>query len=327
MLGSYINIIKNERRGILMYHIIINPASRSGKGLQIWKDQVEPMLHRENVAYRSYFSREAGDVAKIASEISSAASAEDPTHVIILGGDGTVNEALQGISDPSRIIIGYIPTGSSNDFARDLQIPKAPSAALDLILHSGKVQRMDLGTVIYEDGKKRRFAVSCGIGFDAGVCEEALHSRMKVVLNKLGLGKLTYLGIALKQLITSKKVSCRLTLDDQSPIELNRFFFVACMLHRFEGGGFMFCPDADSADGIIDLCTVGNIPKPLVLLALPTAFKGKHYMFKGVTPYKAKNIKIETSAPLWVHTDGEVTRRTNCFTVTCSQQALQIISA
>lgn len=284
------------------------------------------MLHRENITYRSYFSREAGDVARIASEVSSSAAGGEPLSIIILGGDGTVNEALQGLADPSRAIIGYIPTGSSNDFARDLQLPQEPAEALDLILHSGKVQRMDMGTVHYDDGKCRHFVVSCGIGFDAGVCEEALHSKIKVVLNKLGLGKLTYLGIALRQLVTAKKVSCRLTLDGQPPIEFKHFFFVACMLHRYEGGGFMFCPDADASDGILDLCTVGNIPKPLVLLALPTAFFGKHYLFKGVTPYRAKTIKIETSAPLWVHTDGEVTRRTDSFSVTCSPQALQIIT-
>ena len=310
-----------------MYHIIINPASRSGKGIRIWKEQVEPMLHRENVTYRSYFSREAGDVSRIASEISSSATDKEPLHLIILGGDGTVNEALQGIADPTCVIIGYIPTGSSNDFARDLNIPKDPSAALDLILHSGHVQHMDLGTVTYEDGKKRRFVVSCGVGFDAGVCVEALHSKIKSVLNKLGLGKLTYLGIALKQLITAKKVSCFITLDDEEPIEMKRFFFVASMLHRYEGGGFMFCPDADATDGILDLCAVGDIPKPVVLVALPTAFQGKHYRFKGVTPYKAQTVKIETSAPLWVHTDGEVTRKTSSFTVTCSRQVLQVIGS
>ena len=89
----------------------------------------------------------------------------------------------------------------------------------------------------------------------------------------------------------------------------------------------MFCPDADATDGILDLCAVGDIPKPVVLVALPTAFKGKHYRFKGVNPYKAQTVKIETSAPLWVHTDGEVTRKTSSFTVTCSRQVLQVIGS
>lgn len=307
-----------------MYHIIINPASRSGKGAKIWKEQVEPALQRARASYRPYFSRRAGDVAKIAGEILSQAG-EAPLPLIILGGDGTVNEALSGIPDPSRVILGYIPTGSSNDLARDLKIPTNPTAALELILHSGRALPMDLGTVTYSDGAKRRFAVSCGIGYDAAVCEEALHSKMKNTLNKLGLGKLTYLGIALKQLFAAKAVSGKLILDDGAPIDIGSILFTACMLHRFEGGGFMFCPEADADDGLLNLCAVGDLSKALVLFALPTAFKGKHYRFKGITPYTAKKVTIETSSPLWIHTDGEVTRKSSRITVTCEQHAIRII--
>lgn len=307
-----------------MYHIIINPASRSGKGLKIWKDQVEPALRRGGTEYHTYFSEHTGDVAKIAGEILSHADSF-PVSLIVLGGDGTVNEALQGISDPSKVLLGYIPTGSSNDLARDLGIPTDPTAALDLILHSGTACSMDLGTVTYADGRKRRFAVSCGIGYDAAVCEEALRSKAKKVLNKIGLGKLTYLSIALKQLFATKAISGRLILDDKPPIEIGSILFTACMLHRFEGGGFMFSPDADATDGILNLCAVGDISKALILFALPTAFKGKHYRFNGITPYQAKKISIEVSSPLWVHTDGEVTQKSRSITVTCEQNALRII--
>lgn len=307
-----------------MYHIIINPASRSGKGLKIWKEQVEPALRRGGAAYRPYFSEKAGDVAKIAGEILSQAD-NTPVSMIVLGGDGTVNEALQGLSDTSKVILGYIPTGSSNDLARDLNIPTDPTAALDLILHSGTACSMDLGTLTYADGGKRRFAVSCGIGFDAAVCEEALRSKAKKVLNKIGLGKLTYLSIALKQLLAAKAVSGKLILDDGAPVEIGSILFTACMLHRFEGGGFMFSPDADATDGVINLCAVGDISKALILFALPTAFKGKHYRFNGITPYQAKKVSIEVSSPLWVHTDGEVTQKSRSITVTCEQNALRII--
>lgn len=307
-----------------MYHIIINPASRSGKGLKIWKDQVEPALRRGGTAYRPYFSEKAGDVSKIAGEILAHADTT-PVSLIVLGGDGTVNEALQGIPDTSKVILGYIPTGSSNDLARDLDIPTDPTAALDLILHSGTVGSMDLGTVTYADGRKRRFAVSCGIGYDAAVCEEALRSKAKKVLNKIGLGKLTYLSIALKQLFATKAISGKLILDDGAPVEIGSILFTACMLHRFEGGGFMFSPDADATDGILNLCAVGDISKALILFALPTAFKGRHYRFNGITPYQAKKVFIEVSSPLWVHTDGEVTQKSRSITVTCEQNALRII--
>lgn len=306
-----------------MYHIIINPASRSGKGLKIWKEQVEPMLHRDGVPFRSYFSRHAGDVAQIVREI--CASGQNNITLIILGGDGTINEALQGMDTNVQITLGYIPTGSSNDFARDLGIPKEPTAALDIILHNGKARSMDMGTITYEGGQKRRFIVSTGIGYDAAVCEEALHSKIKAFCNKIGLGKLTYLGIALKQLFTTKTASCTLTLDDKPPIEIKRILFIASMLHRYEGGGFMFCPKANPEDGLLNLCVVGDLPKLLILCALPTAFFGKHYMFKGIDAYTASHIKIETSVPLWVHTDGEVGRQTTSYTIECNPSAVKII--
>ena len=87
----------------------------------------------------------------------------------------------------------------------------------------------------------------------------------------------------------------------------------------------MFSPDADATDGILNLCAVGDISKALILFALPTAFKGKHYRFNGITPYQAKKICIEVSSPLWVHTDGEVTQKSRSITVTCEQNALRII--
>lgn len=307
-----------------MYHIIINPASRSGRASGIWKEQVEPLLLKENVSYKAYFSEKAGDVAKIVSHILSA-YADRSLSFIILGGDGTVNEALQGMKDTSRVILGYIPTGSSNDLARDLKLPKDPAAALRLILHSGKARPMDLGTVAYSDGETRRFIVSCGMGFDAAVCEEALRSRIKKVMNKLGLGKLTYLGIALRQLFSSKAVSATLTVEDHDPVNIGNMLFTACMLHRFEGGGFMFAPGAKADDGILNLCAVGDLSRLFILFALPTAFKGKHYRFNGITPYEASSVVIETTSPLWVHTDGEVTRRSSRITVTCERQAIRFL--
>ncbi len=307
-----------------MYHIIVNPASRSGRGHKIWKEQVEPALRRGNVPYHPYFSEKPGDVSRMAAEI--ARSADTPSiHMIVLGGDGTMNEVLQGLPDTSQVILGYIPTGSSNDLARGMHIPTAPREALDLILHTGRPGSMDLGTVTYPDGSIRHFCVSCGIGYDAAVCEEVLHSRMKKVLNRLGLGKLTYLGVALKLLFTAKPIPGRLTLDGKTSIDIGNMLFTCCMIHRFEGGGFMFAPDADPTDGILDLCSVGDLSKLLILFALPTAFKGKHYRFQGVSPYRARSVTIETGTPMWVHTDGEVVRKASRITVSCRQHGIRLL--
>lgn len=323
-----------------MYYIIVNPASKSGKGLKIWS-QIEPVLIEKKIKYKLFFSKGIGHVSRLVRKLSDSLVNNDPDSIIkliILGGDGTLNEALQGISDFNRVHLGYIPTGSSNDLARDLHLPKDPVKVLTSILSCRTPSALDLGRLTYdscsnelsrqhsnEETVSRLFAVSCGIGFDAAVCEEALASRFKNILNKIGLGKLTYLAIALKQLIKAKKITCKVTLDDAPPIYLPKFLFVACMLHQFEGGGFKFCPQADAFDGLTDICVVGNIPKWLIIMALPTAFFGKHYFFYGIDHYTAHKIHLETSAPLWVHTDGEVTRKSSSITITGERQKLHFL--
>lgn len=318
-----------------MYNIIVNPASKSGRGARIWSS-LEPVLKEKNVPYQVFFSEKSGHVIQIVRELTISVS--EPLKLIVLGGDGTLNEVLQGITDFDKVQVGYIPTGSSNDLARDLKLSKDPAAILAGILNCSKATLVDIGCVTYESTSdefsrchsdefvtKRYFSVSCGIGFDAAVCEEALSSKFKNILNKMGLGKLTYLVIALKQLIAARKISCELCLDSKEVIHIQRFLFIAAMIHQYEGGGFMFCPDADYHDGLLDICSVGNIPKLLVLLALPTAFSGKHYMFKGINRYSAKTLKITTSAPLWVHTDGEVSVKADSITLVCEKNKLQML--
>lgn len=308
------------------YELIINPASRSGNGMRIWKEEIKPVLEANKIPFNAHFSHKASDVAVLSSSITGDYAKENlPLRLIILGGDGTFNEALQGISFYDNMKIGYIPTGSSNDLARDLGIPKNPQQALNLILDEKHVCYMDLGCVRTPD-RTTYFAVSCGIGFDAAVCEEAMNSKIKDFFNRIKLGKLTYFGIAIKQLISAKKTACDLFLDnDNEPIHINRLLFTVSMIHRFEGGGFKFCPTADCTDGRFELCVAGDVPKPVILLALPTAFFGKHYMVPGIHAFHAEKITIKTNKPLWVHTDGEVHEMADFLEISCRQKTIPMI--
>ena len=309
-----------------MYHIIINPASRSGTGKKLWKTIVEPYLMEQKIEYISYFSEHPGDVATLAARITKGAAKDAPRKLVILGGDGTVNEALQGIEDFRSVILSYIPTGSSNDFARDLGIPKDTLEATKRAFITGTGHKMDVGCVSFADGTQRYFAVSCGMGFDAAVCEETNRSSFKKALNRIKLGKLAYLTIAVKQLFAAKSASCQVTLDDKPAFTINKYLFSASMLHSYEGGGFKFCPDAKADDGIMNICTAATkMPRFLILLALPTAFFGKHYLFPGITPYKARTIHIKASAPLWIHTDGEVLRKDDELSISCERRVLTVI--
>lgn len=317
-----------------MYHIIMNPTSRSGKGLSVWRS-LESILSERGVSYRRYESTHTGHVTELVKEITSTGQ---PVNLIILGGDGTVNEALQGIEDFGKVSIGYIPTGSSNDLARALKLDHSPEELLRQILDGSRAHMVDLGILTYESNdevtsrlhrrpvhRSRYFVVSSGIGFDAAVCEEALSSPIKDTLNRLKLGKLTYLCIALKQLFAAKAISCELTLDGSRTVSVPKLLFTALMIHPYEGGGFCFCPQADDSDGLLDLCVVGDLPKLLILFALPTAFFGKHYLFPKIDHYTASSVQIRTSAPLWVHTDGEVYLKSDWISVSCLRQRIRFL--
>lgn len=322
-----------------MYYIIMNPSSQSGRGLHVWK-HLESVFLEKKIPYRLMQSTHSGHIAELAAEITSTEnSSGTPVNLLILGGDGTVNEALQGIRDFSNVNIGFIPTGSGNDLARDMKLDHDPVKILESILNNNACRKADLGRLDINGpleatprrkeikaSKSRYFVISSGIGFDAAVCEEALTSRLKDMLNKVKLGKLTYLGIALRQLITARRVSCDIVLDGKESIHLNRFLFAAAMIHRYEGGGFRFCPQADAEDGLLDLCLVGNLPKPVIFLALPTAFFGWHYLFPQIFHYRAARIEIKTSSPLWIHTDGEVYFKSDHICLSCERQKVRFLT-
>lgn len=314
-----------------MYHIIVNPASRSGRGSEYW-EIAKSYLKKQQIPYTAYLSAHAGHIAEIARNITrNLDDNSEPLSLIVLGGDGTVNEALQGISRFDKVRLGYIPTGSSNDFARDLGISKNPAHALSHMLNTPQTRYMDIGCVEYKDCRhdapalqKHYFAVSCGLGYDAAICEEAVHSIIKRIMNHLGLGKLTYVIIALKQLACAKPISAELTLNGKKPIRLHNLLFLTGMNHQYEGGGFMFAPGANDHDGLLDLCCVSNVSKPKVLGVLPTAYKGKHFRFKGVDAFHTDSYALKVSSPLWLHTDGEVPAFTDEISVSCMHKALQI---
>ncbi|MBQ7359153.1 MAG: diacylglycerol kinase family lipid kinase [Lachnospiraceae bacterium] len=302
-----------------MYHFIVNPASRSGKGEKLWKETIKPILEQKKVQYEVHFSKKPGDLIELAKEYG-----KNKAHLVVVGGDGTVNEVLQGISNLDDVYFSYIPTGSSNDLARDLEYPKDKEQVLAGILNQPMDFLMDVGQLTTSKGD-RAFAVSCGIGFDAAVCYGTLHSKVKSTFNKLGLGKLTYLGEALKNLLFSRRAVCDIELDNGRFIRTKRTLFVAVMNHRYEGGGFKFCPAADAQDGILDVFVASGLPSLLILFALPTAFYGKHLIFPGMNAYQTTSVRVKSSRPMWVHTDGEVLSQEKEIKVNLKDQKLHFM--
>lgn len=282
------------------YIFIVNPNSRSGLGQKLW-DMIEPVLKKRIIRYQAFLTKYQLHAVRIVREITSDLNRHT---IVVLGGDGTINEVVNGITDLALVTLGYIPTGSSNDFARSLGLPADPLTALDNILRPSRYLSVNIGVLTY-DNKRRRFAVSSGMGFDAGICHVAAISRVKAVLNKIRLGKLTYVGIALRQILSLSPGEITVTLDDSRRLHFRKAYFATAMNLKYEGGGFKFCPNADCRDGLLDIIVISNLSKLKILTLLPTAYKGWHTRFFGVDTFTCKKIEIMGDRPLPLHTDGE----------------------
>ncbi len=290
-----------------MYHVIVNPSSKSGLAKKQWKE-LQKILDYKKVTYIVHFTKSEKDLQQYTRSITDKMLYQHnarPNRLIILGGDGTLNCVINSIDDLEHTIVSYMPTGTSNDFARATRITTDPVGAVSALKKGGVTRQTDIGVVSF-GRKKRRFAVSCGFGFDAATCDEVMRSPAKNLFNKLGLGRLIYCAIALKQLITLEPVSCDLYLDDQPPIHFNRLLFASFMQLPYEGGGFKLCPDADATDGLLDICVAHDLTALQALPIFPKALSGKHTDCKGINMYRAKNIRIVASKPLCTHTDGEI---------------------
>lgn len=306
-----------------MFYFIVNPKSRSGYGAKLWNYVHQTLLLRK-LDYQVFFTRYRGHAAKLAQNLTGSGWKQDDT-LVILGGDGTLNEAASGICKRSAVIMGYIPTGSGNDFARSMGIPSDAAAALNRILKPSEMKRIDLGTSRYASGNSH-FVTSAGIGFDAAICHEAAVSPLKGLLNRLKMGKMIYTLIALKQLFFHRSFSLMVELDHQRKLLYRNVYFAAVMNQRYEGGGLKFCPEARPDDGLLDIMILSDISRLKILFLLPTAFFGKHTHIRGVHILRCQTAKLTADIPLPIHKDGEPDGIRNMLEVSLEPLALNIIT-
>ena len=279
---------------------IVNPASRSGKGIEIWQ-AVEKVLKSSEIPYEVFFTKHVGNATEIAKKLTEG---EGEHTIIALGGDGTANEVVNGIVRLEDTILGYIPTGSGNDLAGGLGLPTDPMTSIEHILEGKTHLRMNVG-VAQAEGEMRRFVVSCGMGWDAAICHEVIASKLKRFFNKIKLGKFSYVAIALKQIIAFKKQPMGIQIDGREPMKFEKTFFSAVMNCPSEGGRIKMCPNASWSDDLLDICIVEDVPKPKLLLVLPLAYRGWHKFFKGVHIKRGEKITLSSGEPLPLHIDGE----------------------
>ncbi len=296
-----------EMRGTMLY-FIANETARTGKGVGVWR-QVQIELREKKIPYKVFMTQYKGHATELAKMLSE--KDEEDICIIVVGGDGTLNEVVNGITDFEKVRVSLIPAGSGNDFARNLQIKKSPQERLQDILACVEkgtdcYERIDLGVAEWpEASSPRKYAISSGVGMDALVCKKNATSKVKVFMNKLGLGKVSYLIVTVQSLLTMETADMSVKVDGSSILNFRRTIFAAAMNAKAEGGGVPMAPKASMQDGLLSTCFVYKFSKLGALLRLPFLATGTHEHFNGFKVFDCKKLDIHIKKPMALHTDGE----------------------
>ena len=310
-----------------MLYFIVNPNAGGVNGYRIWK-RLERRLVRKKTEYQVVLTGGRGEARLIAAELTenSAGSGEE----IILagvGGDGTMNEIVDGVHISENLILGYIPVGGWSDLARGLHLPRRPGACLDRILSSGEVRKIDYGVLDYGDDAPmhRRFLVSAGCGFEAGFTEllriqheEGRLSGIPVVRG--AAEKAAYLNC----LLNMKTVRGSLVLDEARRIELNHIFLMSALIQPTENGRRL-APGSSSADGLLAVSVLHNASRLRQIGALTASGFRITPNDAGVRMYSCREVKVILEEAMPLHADGETCGMQSEFIMRCVKQKLNII--
>ena len=299
-----------------MYYFIVNPSANGGHGEKVWR-KLERRLLYLGIEYKALVTRAPGDAAMYAACLNE--QEQKPLVIVAVGGDGTVNEVLNGLSFEGQVTIGYIPVGGGNDFARSLKLPRNPGKCLRRILDSRCHVWLDYGVLSYENTSPvhRRFAVSSGMGLDAAMCVDRLEFQKRTKKDQKGRrrfgipGRLICAVLGIRPFFMTRPVKGYLILDGIRKVEFNHIYFISAHIHPYESGGFRFAPKADGSDGLLEVCVVHNSSRMGLIPVLVDAFLGKTASHRGVRFYCCREAQIHVEKPVPVHADGE-----NCYVQT-----------
>jgi diacylglycerol kinase (ATP) len=281
---------------------IVNPIAGSGRAHN-YAPRIAAWMAEQGIDGRLLETREKGHAERL------AAAATDLGHdrVIAVGGDGTIQEVLNGLltagvgPDGGPPALGIIPAGRGNDMARSVNLPIDPMACLPIAVGAVS-RRFDVGRATSADGAVRHFGAAGGVGFDAQVAWTMAERRRFWMRGEAG-----YFLATLNELRRFR--NCHLQVSIESEEGDRRveqpFLFVAFANGPFYGGGMQICPAAETDDGWLDVCLVGDLSRLEALRELPGIYQAKHVNNRKVEILHARAVRIEGDDTARVHLDGE----------------------
>ena len=268
-----------------MFHFIYNPIAGHGRAARA-REAISPRLVDVPHQFHETHCRK-----HAVALVRSLTVSDDECDIIAMGGDGTLNEALNGLHDPSRARLGLIPCGSGNDFAAAAGIPADPVAALSVIL-DGAAKYTD-----YMECSGVRGINAIGTGIDVDILRR--YGRMKRLQ-----GSAAYLASLISTVITYR---AKRFDDVTGDVPVSHEALIACAGNgRSFGGGIPICPDAKLDDGLLDVVIVDGIRKPAIPAAFVRLMQGRVADIKTAHIARQPSLKIAPKEPMPVQVDGEI---------------------
>ena len=230
-----------------------------------------------------------------AHELVEDAVARGTDALVVVGGDGVISLALQTLAQ-NLIPLGIVPAGTGNDHAREYGIPVGdPAAAVDVII-AGHTETIDLGLIRGADGAETWFGTVAATGFDSLVSDRVNRMRWPH-------GRMRYNLAIVAELSRLRLLPFRLVFDGEREI-VTDLTLAAFGNTRSYGGGMLICPNADHADGLLDITMMQSGSRTKLMLLFPTVFKGTHVDLDEVRTERARTVTVE-SAGINAYADGE----------------------
>lgn len=272
-----------------MLHIIYNPVAGKGRA-PLFRIELEKRMGAMGVEHRFYETRCRGDARKIARKLTSQ-GADDGLDIVAMGGDGTLNEVLNGLEDPARVRLGIIPCGSGNDFATIAGIPPTPQGTVDVLLH-GEAKPTD-----YLQCGPVRGINAVGTGIDVDILRR--YNRMKLLK-----GSAAYMASLVLTLFSYR---ARRFTELRGGEALPHNALIACAGNgRHIGGGIPICPEAAIDDGLLDIVIVDDIPRRRIPGAFIQLLKRRILLLPSTTFRRDERLCVRSDAPLPIQIDGEI---------------------
>ena len=280
-----------------MVFLIYNPAANSGKAGRLW-ERVKDLLEKYRIEYKIAFTKRPGH----AIELSKKAFEEGYREIVAFGGDGTVNEVVNGLFlggfNLGEVTFGWIPFGSGKDWARTTGVPLGIEEAIKT-LKEGKVFVQDLGITEYETSsreiKKRAFVNVAGLFFDGFVTYRTNLLRRK--------NRVSYFSRIFSSIIKYKPPAARIQIDGR--VWKKKIFSMNVGICKYNGGGMNQLPHAVPDDGLLTVTVINDIGKLRILANLYRVFNGTLLEHPGVEGYQAKRVVVEFQKSEPVELDGE----------------------